>query len=237
MKKILYLTCSFLPGDVVFLNRKNASDRIEDYSKAFKYWLTKEHLFDKIIITEDTAFDVNKFILNLISNKEVIQKIEIIKINRNNEVDVRGKGFGEMAQINSIVNIQWLTDDDYIYKCSGRYIVRNIESIMDTDGNDCVAIVHDNFTWADSGFFIAKFKFIKEYLLYYKDFPDDSLGKYFEHALAKAICLSLSFKGSWRIFNKRPDLNGYSGTKNKIIKSNTIKELIRFLILKISSRL
>ncbi|WP_333844015.1 hypothetical protein [Limnohabitans sp.] len=237
MKKILYLTCSFLPGNIVFLNRKNASDRIEDYTKAFKYWLGKEHLFDKIIITEDTEFDVKKFILNLISNNDVIRKIEIIKVDRNNEVNVRGKGFGEMEQINSILKIQWLSGEDYIYKCSGRYIVRNIENLINTDGNDCIAIVHNNFTWADSGFFIAKFKFFKEYLLYYKNYPDDSSGKYFEHALAKAICRSLSDKGSWRIFNQNPELRGYSGTKNEIIKNNTIKERIRYLILRISSRL
>ena len=89
----IILTCTINPIQMPNLARSDPEIRFQDYKKSFNFWVKNEFV-DKIILIENSNFDLNYFkeIAKNIKNKD----IEIISSNSNNTYNkALGKGYGQ----------------------------------------------------------------------------------------------------------------------------------------------
>jgi hypothetical protein len=121
-----------LPG----LVRTDPSTRLLDYLKAFEFYLKiPAHHLPRLVFTENSGSDVTPF-------REMADRLggdrEVI-ITSHQGLDhpaAYGRGFGEMKQIDKVIDqcppVADLPEDSVIWKGTGRYILSNLVPLMDS---------------------------------------------------------------------------------------------------------
>jgi hypothetical protein len=217
------------------LLRNNIEDRLKDYIKSLKFWVSRENI-EHIYITEDTGFDLISLMLEL----EIDQnKITFIKLPRSSDVFLKGKGYGEHLQVIGFAhNISNYHKGFSILKCTGRDIVENYNKLFNYDCYfDICCDIGEYLTYSESRIFLTNYNFINNYLIVAGEKIDERKKIYFEHALARAVNLACSQGLIWRPLACSPRTISFSGTKNtKISKFSVKKEIKYYLKMKLASR-
>ncbi len=229
MKKniCLILTATIDPKGMTFLARSNIKDRYNDYITSFRSWCNNPHI-NNIIFLENSGYDLDEFFK--IKEKVTYKKIEVISSNINNDFprDL-GKGYGEYLSLKEIFNkSQIINDHDYIIAVSGRHYVKNIKTIINEiqqDQKDIKICLKDNLTFADTNLYSGKKNFFKNILLEHVKNTNDTKNIFFEHCVAKATLEAINNGFSYGQLSTYPDIYGYIGTNNKLMKYNKIKKL------------
>jgi hypothetical protein len=113
------------------LSRTDPAKRMQDYrtSIAFYSELLKG-CFDGIIFAENSATDISAIVSD-IAIKRQLDLVEFISFYGLDYPPQYGRGYGEFRMIDyAIANSKLLLPDDVIWKVTGRYIVKNIQRIV-----------------------------------------------------------------------------------------------------------
>ena len=228
MKKIvLLLTATFDVGDVVFIERRDPSQRARDYRMALQRWTGVDSL-DRIIFCENSGANLSQFAkgtpgrarLQLLSYKEPAFPPEL------------GKGYGELSTIRYVLNnVSDLCDDTWILKVTGRYFVTGIKSLLSqlqASQADVICELQRGLTFADTRVFCATTKFLREYLCPLIDQANDSQNVFIEHLLARATHKALSQGGSWEMPAYPLDVRGISGTFGNSYSHGMVRRTVRY---------
>ncbi len=223
---VLLLTATVDPREIVLLKRKDPIIRFHDYKKALYQWLSVPYP-RKIVFCENSTWDLKE--LKQLYNRynPYNKELEILSFNGNNYTRCLGKGYGDVEIIKYFIeNSKLPSSNDLVLKVSGRYIVKNIKSIVNGilihPEVDIFCDLRHNLTISDSRVFCASIQFLKKYLIPMQDKIDDSTGTFMEHILARAALICIANGGIWRTLPRYPRIEGISGTGNSKYRSSTL---------------
>ncbi|WP_188618665.1 hypothetical protein [Cloacibacterium rupense] len=227
---LILLTCCVNPKDMVYTKINDPKIRIEQYYKAFDYYLFCTPY--KILIVENTLFDIDtKYKQN--------ERIEYLTFDGNNFDKSLGKGYGEALIIKyAIENSNYIKENKNIniIKITGRLIVLNINKHIQQFNdkyrqNQVLIDTNLRFDIVYSYFFIANFYFFTKYFLKNKEMINDSLKIYFEHVLLLSVKEYID-QGNFYDFFKRPIIiDGVSGsTGEKYTDGSQFKLIARHFL-------
>ncbi len=130
-----------------------------------------------------------------------------------------------------------MANSNFIFKISGRYIIKNIGKFIDGLGN-CKEDIYLNFSrnlsWADTRIFIMKKDF---YINEFSDFCDNNLNEnnkvIFERVYARMAHLHLSRGGTVGWWPCYPTYLGYDGSYGDLVRFPFFKNIQYQLYLKL----
>ena len=222
MDDIILLTACINPGGMPFTVVSDATQRLNQYLLALQFYL--QNTSCPIVFVDNSNMDKTPF---LEYESQYGSRLEILSFD-GNKVKTQGKGLGEMeiieyALIHSKFNL--LLDKHRIVKITGRFIVRNINSLLKCDKwhlypyKSIVCHVNSDLTFADSRIFISLGSFMN-LLVKQKKYLNDTKGIYFEHLLCQQIKQQKTF--TFFPFITEPHFEGISGSTGiKYEKPNT----------------
>ena len=210
-RPIILLTGCINPEEMPFTKLLDPEKRKLQYIDAIKFYLDKTD--NLIVFVENSGVDISEE-FNSSIHKE---RLEIITFLGNNFDKHLGKGYGEMLILKyAFTNSDFIKRGNCVCKVTGRYKVLNIKGILRSyEKHKCNVMVDlpRQLRYADSRIFIADKMFFNKFLFETTTMINDSVGYYFEHALNKAVLLSIvNEKYLYLPFKYNPRLKGESGT-------------------------
>jgi len=135
MKCVVLMTATITPPkDALSLKRIDPNQRENDYAEALKYYLSiPEQYVNKIIFAENSNSDLSRLkkLVNDTPHNKIVEFIEYP--DGNNFPPYYGRGYGEQKLIDYAVdNSKILTEEDVIWKVTGRYKLLNIIKLIKT---------------------------------------------------------------------------------------------------------
>jgi len=191
MKFTVLLTATVVPQDVVYCDRKDVDLRLQDYLRAFQFWLG-EPLVENIVFVENSGFDLAPFQRLLDRRVTQDKRVELLGFTQPAFDRNLGKSYGEARIIrHALDHSKLLAGDAFVLKGTGRYVPINFFKVWPDVMAMEVPAVMSNFQHepdvCDSRFFGANRQFLDKYLWPACQDICDSEGFYFEHALARAV--------------------------------------------------
>ena len=122
------------PKEALYLKRIDPNQRENDYAEALKYYLSiPEQYVSKIIFAENSNSDLSR-LKKLVNDTPHNKTVEFIEYrDGNNFPPYYGRGYGELKLIDYAVdNSKILTEEDVIWKVTGRYKLLNIIKLIKT---------------------------------------------------------------------------------------------------------
>lgn len=230
---VLLLTACVNPGNVPYVARRDPDKRLNDYINSLKYWLHLPSIMN-IVFCENSGFDLSDIQEAIRINNPYHKKVEALSFYGQPVHPEYGKGYGEMKIINyALEHSNIIKESNIVLKVTGRLIVANAaaisEAVSKTNGIDVFCDLRGNLTTADSRFFCATPRFLREYFMSFQESVDESTGISFEDALARAVHLAMADGLSWSMLPHAHDLRGISGTSNRRIPSSRLRFMSREL--------
>ncbi len=181
-----------------------------------------------IVFAENSGYDISGMFAPEIAE----QRLEVITFNGNNYPESIGKGLGELNCINyALENSKLLAKADFVFKVTGRYTVRNLDTFLGhvrLDSNlFCLADSIISRRYTDSRFFGFKREFIYQCLNRYSKLLNDSNGVYFEHILFKAVLTALIDGENVNFFKTAAFIEGVAGSMNMQYKNGFLRRTYR----------
>ncbi|HEY5369706.1 MAG TPA: hypothetical protein VIJ75_12010 [Hanamia sp.] len=217
MKRVILLTATIEPvRDMIFTKLVDVDLRRKQYIDAIEFYLKMTDAC--ILFIENSGTDISNFFIGNIN----YSRLEFLTYLESEDIKNLGKGFGEMRILeHAFKESKFIKNADFIYKITGRLIVKNINSFLKMaikDHSEIIAIVDFKREFTFSNFFIFTPQFFMKFFISYKLVIDDKKNLFFEHALTYAICDLINCNGKIEFLNLLPQIKGYSGTSNKKIK-------------------
>jgi len=132
MKNILLLTSTIKPNsNQPQLKLTNPQERLEDYKNALKFYTEQLHkgVLDGIVFVDNSGFD-----LKCLSDEFLSKDIEWLSFFGLDYPSDYHRGYGEFKLIDYAFSnsstLMRLNQNDIIWKVTGRYIVKNLESVL-----------------------------------------------------------------------------------------------------------
>jgi len=161
MSYVILLTATIKPfGILEPKGRNDAIERENDYFKAVNFYLKKGY---RIVFVEnsDTKSDL---IISLQNQFDTLEYLTFSSINSH-----LGKSHGEVEIFQYAFEFsQFLKEVDYLIKISGRYIIKNIDNIVDPTNYVSKEVYINptrNLRWADSRLVLMRKSFYINYFL------------------------------------------------------------------------
>ncbi len=210
---IILLTGCINPEGMTFTKLQDPEKRRLQYIEAIKFYLDNTH--NLIVFVENSGIDISKEFVHS-THKD---RLEILTFFGNGFEKHLGKGYGEMIILKHAFEYSnFIKKSNSIFKITGRYKLLNIKSILKAYGQHNCDVMVDlpcQLKYSDSRTFIADKAFFVDFLFQTASMINDSIGYYFEHALNRAVLLSIMEKKySYLPFKYKPRLKGESGTDN-----------------------
>jgi hypothetical protein len=121
------------PSGVPALIRTDPTLRLADYSKALHFYCCLVgKCFDAIVFAENSGFDLSS-LQDQAYRDGVGDQVEFLSFNGLDYPASFGRGFGEFRLVDYAMTHSRVlrdTENSYVWKCTGRYIVRNIAHIV-----------------------------------------------------------------------------------------------------------
>lgn len=135
-KKILLLTATVRPpAGAIGLVRTDVELRKQDYVGAMEFYLAelKRGVFDGIVLV-DSSNEPLDFLQRVVDAAGATARVELITYDGIDYPPESGRTYGEFKLIDDgyllSSTLKSLTDDDVVWKITGRYTVRNIASLV-----------------------------------------------------------------------------------------------------------
>ena len=233
----LILTCTIEPEDMPNLVRSNSKIRLNDYKKAFNFWIENKYI-KKIILIENSNYDLTYF--KELAENFKDKEIEILSSNSNNTFDKNlGKGFGQHLSLKEIFQRSEIAKKTgYFVDVGARYCIRNFDEIIEDiskSKSDIYINITDNLKFADANIYGGTKKFFTEFLIPETAKTNDSLNNIYENCVAKATLKAIS---EGMNLSKTPiyaDIDGHIGTNGKQYKQNFYKKIKLFFFRKLKT--
>jgi hypothetical protein len=213
---VLLLTATVDVRGVAFMERRDPTVRLDDYKRALKAWLSTPNV-PPLVFAENSGYPTDDLAMVVQEHANRAHVVEFLSFDDNNYPRTLGKGFGELRTIRyALDNSRLIGDDTLVVKVTGRHYVPNIGDVVASrNGSHDVDVYCDlrgNLTWADTRFFCARTRFIRDFFLPMESVIDDTAGVTIEHALGRAAHLAMSQGRGWSMFRCAPRIHGISGT-------------------------
>jgi hypothetical protein len=219
---VLLLSGSIVPH--VALSQKgrvDAGKREEDYFKAIRFYLSKGY---QVVFVENSNTRSEQ-ILRL--NQE-FGGLEYLTFST--EKSHLGKASGEVEIMKyALDHSEQLNKVDYLIKITGRYIIQNIDAMVDGT-NDFQSDIYINPTrnlrWADSRLMMMKKSFFNRYFLRAVElYLDESNGVFMEQTFVRSLFLYLLDGGQLQLWPVYPSYQGMDGTHDQPVTFSFLKSL------------
>lgn len=216
-KAIILLTGCINPNGMPFTKLTDANERQRQYIEALHYYLN--HTSCPIVFCENSLTDLSTLF------NDIKDRLEILTF-KGNQDKQRGKGFGEAEILEfAFRHSLFIHDDCIVVKITGRLIVSNIASILNSlnyDKDFVTCQFHSNLLFADSRIFCATPSFYMAFLKF-KDHINDSKNIYFEHILASTV---LESPIQYIPFTEEPFITGMSGSTGELYTKTTTNDIL-----------
>lgn len=229
-KYCIFLTGTISPpSDIINLVHKNTELRELDYYYAIEKWLKMPY---PVVFCENSNYSSVR-IKDIFSRRENSQFIQF-----NSSENSKSMGEAEIFKY-AFEKSKLLQNSEYIVKCTGRYYVRNFQSILDFIDKkyslkiDIWADLGRSLTHSDSRFFVFKLPFYKDHLQNYFKEINELQGIDFEHVLARGIHSGLACGLKWNFLPEPIICQGIYGTggikfKNDFFRIHKRKFILLF---------
>lgn len=130
VRQVLLLTATITPpAGVPSLARTDPAQRLQDYAKALSFYLPMAgRSFDGIVFAENSASDLAPLRRLASAHGE---RIEFLSCSGLDYPPSHGRGYGEFKLVDHAMRqAQLLRQPAIVWKCTGRYVVRNIEVLL-----------------------------------------------------------------------------------------------------------
>jgi hypothetical protein len=228
MDNILLLTGAVKPKPIPFLSLTDHITRASHYREAIQFYITKS-MFTKIVFVENTGYAEGFDYLLAIAKKNG-KILEILSFSGDYELLKKaGKGVGEFENIDfALKNSKLITDQSYITKVTGRYIIQNINEFYYSHHSYDVSFNRiPSYRMIDAFVFSFKPQIWKDYFIELKNYVDDPNGIYFEHVIFEGIQNNAI---SVRMLPALPKYEQISGTTGLLSNSINIKTKIDYIL-------
>lgn len=209
MSIVFILTCTLDINNCCYTLRSNIDERLNDYIQALSYYINNTN--NDIIICENSGSNVFEELKKLQKDN----RVEFLQYNGNNFDRSLGKGYGERATLNYILNnSKFIEKNNYKYACkvTGRLILNNINNILDhvNSLSKKYHFLHYGYNENDKMINTRSY-FIKPYSIskFYEHEINDSAYQLIEHCF-----YNLCKKYSSDIIKIEPKFVGISGGTN-----------------------
>ena len=132
MRNVLLLTATGAsPPGVPSRQRTNPAERLRDYEEALSFYLPLvDTTFDAIVFAENSASDITSLRTTARSHG-VDGAVEFLSFHGLDHPSAYGRGYGEFKLVDHAMNHSLaLRDDAFIWKCTGRYKIKNIVDLV-----------------------------------------------------------------------------------------------------------
>lgn len=226
---VLILPATIDPRGMPDLVRDDVQTRLNDYLKAFDFWIKQKEV-ENIIFIENSGYDLAQF--HIIKNKS-FKNIELISTDKNNFFNRKlGKGYGKYLCLEHIFkNSELIKNNNFIITVTGRYIIKNFKKIyFDIFSQDCEIYINlrDNLKFADTSIFAGSKFFFKNYLIKYIKNTNDSEKQIFENRAAQAVLEAINNGLNFKQPTVYAHISGFIGTNGKKYKYNFFKKIRLF---------
>jgi hypothetical protein len=158
VQNIALITSTIAPDPgVVGLQRANAKDRLGDYIKGLTFYCQclRQNVFQKLVYVDNSGYPLDDLI-EVAKDGQVSSQVEFISY-RSTVSPKNGRFYLELHLLNHAINTSLFLNenrDDVIWKVTGRYLIRNVRSIVE----QCQQLPHCDFyvncrnypsAWAD----------------------------------------------------------------------------------------
>lgn len=186
------------------------------YIAAIKWYL--DNTMSNIVVVENTGYDFSSDFLEYFDSS----RIEFITFNGNDYDRSKGKGYGEGVILKyAFEHSRCLSNCNAFVKVTGRFIVKNINKIIDNYNNSIQAdlALFNGRIYCRSRIFIGTTDYLKNYFLPEINKIDDSKVYYFEHLLYDSALKYCKETGSKIYeFSFPPMSCGVDGSSGLLIK-------------------
>ncbi|RWU07565.1 hypothetical protein [Pedobacter chitinilyticus] len=208
---LVLLTGCINPEGMIFTKLQNPERRRLQYIDAINFYLNNTE--NVVVFVENSGVDLSDEFKGSLHK----DRLEVITFFGNSFDRRLGKGYGEMLILkHAFENSTFIKKSVSIFKITGRYKLLNFKSILRSYQEHHCNIMVDlprQLKYSDSRVFIADKIFFTKFLFPTAGMIDDSAGYYFEHALSRAVLLSIiEEKYKYLPFKYYPRLKGESGT-------------------------
>ena len=233
----IILPCTINPCDMPNVVRYDVETRLNDYKKSFNFLIENKNI-NKIILIENSGYDLSFF--NKIAKKFPNKKIEIISSNSNKSFNKKlGKGYGEYLCLKEVFeNSKIVKNTDYFIKITGRYIIKNFNSIlkdMISNNADIYLNLSNNLKYSDSVIYGGNKKFFENYVIPEKEKTTDEINNLSENKIANATLKAVSDGLTLSKIPIYADKEGFIGTNGKKLRQNTLKKIKLYFFRKIKN--
>jgi hypothetical protein len=166
-KHILLMTATITPNNARNLLRTDPTSRLKDYVGALDFYLTLiDQPLHKIVFVENSDSDVTS-LRQLVASRGRIGRVEFLCNYGTHLYSEKGRAYGEFKLLDyamtASATIRAAGTNHVVWKITGRYIVRNLASIITSapDGFDAYVDMKDHprrwmdmrlMAWTSSGY-------------------------------------------------------------------------------------
>lgn len=132
MRNILLLTATITPPEgVPVLTRTDPAQRLKDYAEALRFYLRLvEPTFSSIVFAENSASDISS-LRQMVADAGALGRVEFLSFWGLDHPVSYGRGYGEFKLVDyAMQHAAFLRDDVVVWKCTGRYKIKNITDLV-----------------------------------------------------------------------------------------------------------
>lgn len=200
--------------------------RLAQYLKAMDFYIEYSSL-KRIVFCDNSDFEYDyKEICKKAESRNV--KLEILRFKGRGELAIeKGKGYGEGEIIDYVLkNSILINDSDILVKVTGRYIIRNMERILQNCKNETIYfnLSGMGLPYINTSFYVVPNRFYKQHLkdVFYS--VDDKR----HHPLEWCFFRELHKEEVvFKCFKRYPYIIGIGGTSGQKLQENIIKYYIK----------
>ena len=230
-ENVLILTCTVSPQTKISVNRNDMQLRESDYRNAIKFYLTKLNSNFDIIVVENSN-SIRLLETDFISDN----RVKFVQAPIDNISSFSGKSAGELRMLQFLIDKGYLNTYKYVWKVTGRIVVRNINALTREFQGDICAYRYKDSHSCDTKFFGMKLEVFKEFANTNVNFDESSVGEFHVssntfHSIENYLALFCVKMSEQRMKISAPTLmpfyQGYSASSGK--KLNSFKFYISYI--------
>lgn len=215
---VLCLTATIRPntGQV---SRANVNERLADYKKCIKFYL--EHTVLPVYFLENSNYDLDGDAVFDVFLKD--ERFHLLRFAPHPDTS-KGKGFQEFYMLDRFVKNY--VQAGLMIKVTGRYIVKNIDSLLSRLGAPLSMDLHKKMKVGITGFFAIDSSLYLEHFYEKYRLANDAEGRYIEHVLYDTI-MNSELRHQSRLLPENPQYEGVSGSYGGSLARNPYKMKVR----------
>ncbi len=219
MKELSICLTGTIKPHTSFVSRGDVQERLADYKSAIAFYLKHTEL--PLAFVENSDFDLEAD--PDFRAWSALERFQLIRLSTHPDTHL-GKGFQEFYMLDRFVE-EHLSTTRFV-KITGRYIIRNIGSILPRLKGRLHIDLHRKRALAITAFFAVERSLYLEHLKACYREADDARMRFIEHVVYDAICSGELIKEA-ELLPEGPVYEGVSGSHGSSLNRHPLKRFLR----------